>query len=146
MHYGPGLPDLITYHRRPYGLFCTGGCFRDWLAVHPELQPAFRSPIEQKFWEACCLAEPDWLADLVPQHPAGPYRIDFALPGDLIGIELDGFRNHSRTADIARDRFRQRWLEGLGWYIIRFGGSEVYHYAAECARQADYLIGQRRQQ
>jgi very-short-patch-repair endonuclease len=98
--------------------------------------PASASPIEKQFWEAHCrLALPE-LKDLVPQHKAGPYKIDFALPGFMIGIELDGLRNHSKTEDITRDHVRQRWLEELGWRITRFGGSEVYHDAASVVRQA----------
>lgn len=102
--------------------------------------PRSASPIEQQFWAAHQqLALPE-LSGLVPQHPAGRYRIDFALPGRRIGIELDGFASHSSTKAIASDRQRQRDLERAGWRIIRFGGSEVYHDAAECVRQAAILV------
>lgn len=101
------------------------------------------SPIEQKFWDACRrLALPE-LDGLVFQHPVHGYRIDFALPATRTGIELDGFAAHSSTADIARDRRRQRILEGHGWHIIRFGGAEVHHDAEGCARQAAFLIARR---
>lgn len=106
-------------------------------------RPGTASPIERLFWDAYRAFTPDLypeIAGLVPQHPAGRYRIDFALPGRRIGIELDGFASHSSTKAIASDRQRQRDLERAGWRIIRFGGSEVYHDAAECVRQAASLV------
>jgi very-short-patch-repair endonuclease len=108
--------------------------------------PALRrsaSPIEQRFWEA---ALRDWWPELplVPEHSvrAGgrDYRIDFAVPGWHFGIELDGFRNHSSTADIARDHRRQRALERAGWTICRFGGQEVTRNAAACVLEAQNAL------
>jgi very-short-patch-repair endonuclease len=99
------------------------------------------SPIERQFWDAWLAAPGRYpaLAGLVAQHKAGRYRLDFALPAQRIGIELDGFASHSSTADITRDRQRQRELEADGWRIIRFGGAEVYQDAAGCVRQAARL-------
>lgn len=105
----------------------------------PEL-PASASPIEQEFWAAYLRTPLPELEGLVFQHPVLRYRIDFALPARKIGIELDGFRNHSSTADIAKDRKRQRELEALGWYIIRFGGAEVHRDAVACAVETARLI------
>jgi very-short-patch-repair endonuclease len=102
--------------------------------------PASASPIEIRFWETCCQLRLPALAGLAPEHRVAGYRIDFALPDRKIGIELDGFASHSSTADIAKDRRRQRLLEGHGWYIIRFGGSEIHRDAEGCVRQAAYLI------
>lgn len=102
------------------------------------------SPIERQFWDAhTWLALPE-LKGLVPEYRTAGFRIDFALPELKIGIELDGFASHSSTKDIVRDRQRQRALEAAGWYIIRFGGSEVHHDAERCARQAATLVATRR--
>ena len=101
------------------------------------------SPIERQFWEAHCqLALPE-LKGLVSQHPVLNYRVDFALPGSMIGIELDGFASHSSTADITRDRQRQRAIEAAGWYLIRFGGAEVHRDAEQCVREAAGLARSR---
>lgn len=99
------------------------------------------SPIERPFWDAHLRLKLPALEGLVPQFSVlgGKYRLDFALPKHKIGIELDGFATHSSTADIAHDRKRQREIEAAGWYIIRFGGSEVHHDAEDCARQAARL-------
>lgn len=98
------------------------------------------SPIEKMFWKACLKIRPVWWDQLMPQYPALRYRLDFALPEQKIGIELDGFATHSSTRAIAKDRQRQRSLEAHGWRIIRFGGSEIYHDAAGCVQQATELI------
>lgn len=105
--------------------------------------PDSASPIEQQFWNACLQVKAPELRGLIPEYQAGQYRIDFALPEHKTGIELDGFATHSSTADIARDRRRQRDLEAAGWYIIRFGGSEVHHDAESCVRQAARLVRSR---
>ena len=84
------------------------------------------------------------LAGLVRQHKVGQYRLDFALPRRMIGIELDGQRTHSSTQAIAADRRRQRWLEARGWYIIRFGGLEVFQDVDGCVREAAQLVHRHR--
>jgi very-short-patch-repair endonuclease len=104
--------------------------------------PASASPIEKQFWDAHTRLGLPELDGLVPQHKAGPYWMDFALPHRMIGIELDGLRNHSKTEDVARDCLRQRWLGGLSWYIIRFGGQEISRDAEGCVRQAASQIEQ----
>jgi very-short-patch-repair endonuclease len=113
----------------------------------PQLLPlrASASPIEKAFWEAHRKLSLPELRGLVFQHRAGKFSIDFALPGDKIGFELDGFRNHSTTEDIAKDHSRQRWLLGLGWQIIRFGGSEIRKGAESCVKQAAWLADEIRQ-
>jgi very-short-patch-repair endonuclease len=97
------------------------------------------SPIEIQFWNAYTAIHPPALRGLVRQHPVGQYRIDFAIPSQKFGIELDGHATHSSPAAIAADRRRQRALEEMGWRIIRFGGQEVYQNAAVCVRSAARL-------
>lgn len=104
--------------------------------------PASASPIEKLFWGAHCRLALPALHGLVFQHRVLRYKLDFALPESRIGIELDGFRNHSKTADIARDCMRQRAIEAEGWRIIRFGGSEIYHDAGRYVREAATRVRQ----
>jgi very-short-patch-repair endonuclease len=98
------------------------------------------SPIEDAFWRSHERLRLRPLAGLVRQYKVGQYRLDFALPKQMIGIELDGQRTHSTTQAIAADRRRQRWLEAHGWYIIRFGGLEVFQDADGCVREAAKLV------
>lgn len=119
-------------------------------AVPPPAKPApkhsarrltiIESPIEQSFWRSHQKLRQHALAGLVRQYKVGPYRLDFALPYKKVGIELDGHLTHSSPGAIADDRRRQRWLESQGWYIIRFGGQEVFVDADDCVRQAAYLV------
>jgi very-short-patch-repair endonuclease len=53
------------------------------------------------------------------EHPVGPYRIDFAWPGALAGIEADGRLWHSSRADFRRDRAKHNFLLAEGWRILR---------------------------
>ena len=60
--------------------------------------------------------------DLPPcerEHPVGPYRIDFAWPGALAGVEADGRLWHSSQADFRRDRAKHNRLLAAGWRILR---------------------------
>jgi very-short-patch-repair endonuclease len=107
--------------------------------VEPSQAPV-PSPIESQFWSAYRSLNPRELRGLTPQYKVGPYRVDFALPRHKFAIELDGFRSHSSTADIARDRRRERYLITRGWFVIRFGGLEVYNNAPECVREAAALF------
>jgi very-short-patch-repair endonuclease len=98
------------------------------------------SPIEELFWQSHQRLRLRPLVGLKKQYKVGPYRLDFALPQRMIGIELDGHSTHSTTQAIAADRQRQRALEAAGWYIIRFGGLEVYQNADACVREAAQLV------
>jgi very-short-patch-repair endonuclease len=105
------------------------------------------SPIEDMFWQSHRKLHLRPLVGLVRQYKVGPYRLDFALPRQMIGIELDGHRTHSTTQAIASDRQRQRALETIGWYIIRFGGLEVFQDPDGCVREtADLVVRHRRRQ
>jgi very-short-patch-repair endonuclease len=106
--------------------------------AEPKQVPA-PSPIEGQFWSAYRRLNPRALRGLTPQHRVGPYRIDFALPRQKFGIELDGLRDHATTAAMAHDRARERYLMRQGWLIIRFGGTEVYHNAPACVQEAAEL-------
>lgn len=94
------------------------------------------SPIEIEFWKSYVRLHPAPLRGLTRQYRVGSYIIDFAIPRAKIGIELDGHATHSSPTAIAADRARQRSLQKKGWYIIRFGGQEVYRDSDKCVREA----------
>jgi restriction endonuclease-like protein len=100
------------------------------------------SEIERLFREA---AELLWPADppLVQEYEVRGLddgkafrRLDFALPGLKMAIELDGHATHSSPDQIAADRRRQRALEDAGWKVRRYGGKEVMQDAQACVRDA----------
>lgn len=70
-----------------------------------------------------------------------PFRADFMLQvllgdkGETVVVECDGHDFHERTKDqAARDRRRDRTIQGWGASIFRFTGSEIHHDALGCAR------------
>ena len=77
------------------------------------------------------------LPGLVRQfHVAGTrYHLDFALPADMIGIEVDGFQWHSTRQQRQHDSQRDRILTGLGWRVLRFTASEILRNANGCAEE-----------
>jgi very-short-patch-repair endonuclease len=128
------------------------------------------SPVEQMFFiewqyytDRGLVFSPTARLHLLPQHPVGKYRLDFALdfftgivdcPRDsvyfgreeeifknvllpLLGIEIDGHEWHEKTKDQVRlDKERERFLVADGWKILRFSGSEVFKDANNCVREA----------
>lgn len=97
------------------------------------------SPIELAFWRQA-IKDPDFarhlqLNHVVRREGGGSYRIDFAIPDMMLGIELDGYDYHSSKEQFTKDRQRQRELEGLGWRIMRFSGSEVHKDVARCVAE-----------
>lgn len=104
------------------------------------------SPIERKFLEGIYSHIPT----IQPQYPvsnwlpaikqAVNYRLDFALPEYKIAIELDGHDYHKTKEQRTRDAKRQRHLEMLGWFVIRFTGSEIYKDIQSCVEDTLSLI------
>ena len=131
-----GIPRLITSRDLRPSTVAEHGASRPDVQAGPPI--AGPSPIERQFWTAYVALSPPELAGLVSEHEVfgGRFRLDFAIPGRMIGIELDGHATHSSPQKIADDRHRQRMLEAAGWHVIRFGGAEVYRDAARCVREA----------
>lgn len=110
---------------------------REMLDFHIKTSYILDSPIEQRFWDEW-LEYVGWSNDtyrLVPQHPIGRYRVDFAHISTRTVVELDGFASHSSTDDIANDRKRQREIEEMGWHVIRFGGKEIHNDVRKCVEE-----------
>ncbi len=58
------------------------------------------------------------------QHPIGRYFADFACPGAMIVVELDG-RIHDQQ--IEYDAVRDEYLRAAGWKVLRFSNSDLAH-------------------
>lgn len=62
-------------------------------------------------------------------HPTRRWRFDFALPGDRIGIEIDGGvwtgGRHTRGAGFIKDQEKTNAAAVLGWRVLRFVPADV---------------------
>lgn len=77
------------------------------------------------------------------QHRVARYRVDFAYPGSMIAIEVDGFEVHASPAALQADLERQNHLVAAGWTVLRFTWRDVVRRPARVAQQVDALLRQR---
>ena len=56
------------------------------------------------------------------QHPIGPWITDFACPEKMLVVEIDG-GYHEQTYN--EDLRRQKYLQQLGWTVVRFTDDDV---------------------
>lgn len=59
------------------------------------------------------------------QHPLGRFIADFCCPETKLVIEIDG-DTHTAPDQIEYDAARTAWLEGHGYWVIRFTNAEVH--------------------
>src|SRR5262245_18906352 len=66
--------------------------------------------------------------ELVPEykfHPGRRYKLDFAIPGIRVGIEveggiwLDGGGRHNRAEGFIKDCRKYNFLASMGWTVFR---------------------------
>ncbi len=65
------------------------------------------------------------------QHPIGPWIVDFACHEKMLVVEIDG-GYHDDIVNV--DLRRQRYLEALGWKVVRFTDKDVEDDAEAVAR------------
>ncbi len=111
---------------------------RDPDLVHEFTPSIFESPIEKMFYELAF-----YELHMYPQHPVGPYRLDFAIPDRKIAIELDGHDFHKTKEQRTHDASRDRYLIERGWTVLRFTGTEIYKNTAKCVAQICRIVDQR---
>lgn len=76
------------------------------------------------------------------------YRVDFLIPvvyknqeNKCFVIECDGYEFHQKTKkQVEEDNKRQRELQKLGYEVIRFSGTEIYHKPYQCAMEIKNII------
>ena len=115
----------------------TGGY---WLkpAAQRSTKGRCQSPAEVAFWQVASGLLPGLIRQF---HIQGTrYHLDFALPAEMIGIEIDGHAWHSTRQQRQHDSQRDRILTGLGWRILRFTASEVTRNADGCAAEVAAML------
>lgn len=65
-------------------------------------------------------------------HPVRRWRFDFAWPGSLVAVEIDGGQWQTRGGRHARDADREKGNEAaaLGWRVLHLSG-EMLRYDPE---------------
>jgi very-short-patch-repair endonuclease len=94
--------------------------------------PSYWSPVERAFID--CQSEELKKAFVhnfeVKRMDGKSYYVDFALPDQKIGIEVDEVF-HSRPLDKLLDTVRQKTLEKMGWTILRVPQSKLRNVMEE---------------
>ncbi len=78
---------------------------------------------EQKLWSLIRNKQLKGLK-FTRQYPIGNYIVDFACRKEKIIIELDGGQ-HNEEENIKYDIKRTKYLEGLGYRVIRFWNTDI---------------------
>jgi len=60
-----------------------------------------------------------------PSASIGPYIADFACTAVRLVVEVDG-ATHSSSEELAHDARRTKYLESLGWAVLRVLNTDVY--------------------
>jgi very-short-patch-repair endonuclease len=71
------------------------------------------------------------------QFPIGPFFADFCAPKEFLVIELDGSQ-HMDMLD--RDRRRTRYLEDLGYRVVRFWDNDALGSTAQVIEKISSLL------
>ena len=58
------------------------------------------------------------------QKVIGPYIVDFCIPSEKLVIELDGSQHYEKIG-VQADLERDRYLENLGFRVLRFSNLDV---------------------
>jgi very-short-patch-repair endonuclease len=81
------------------------------------------SPPETRLWVRLRVRGPE-RPSFRRQHPIGPYVADFFCAAAKLVVEVDGSQ-HAEASGKAHDQRRDRYLESLGYAVLRVWASEV---------------------
>lgn len=90
------------------------------------------SPIEVSFWETAKPLIPELQKEVWIDKK---YRVDFLIPSKKVIIELYGYQHHNTKEKITKDAERERYLQRLGYQVIRFTGTEVFKDVRKCVNE-----------
>ena len=105
------------------------------------------TPIEQVVFfdllDYCHGNNPTW--KIFPQYSINKYRVDFLVASKdkdgksmCVVVECDGHDFHEKTKEqVARDKKRDRYLQKIGYHVLRYSGSEIWN--DKCCVSSDLL-------
>jgi superfamily II DNA/RNA helicase/very-short-patch-repair endonuclease len=100
------------------------------------LQHGCGSPAEYRLLRAMLdagLPDPTRQFEILRQNGSVLTVADFAYPGEKLLIYVDSLQHHSSRRQREHDARQTRELQELGWHVLRFLGTEVYHRPEACA-------------
>ncbi len=89
------------------------------------------SPPEVLLWVRLRARHPD-LPRWRRQHPISPYVTDFYCSAARLVVEIDG-STHGEDAQIAYDEVRDRYMQRLGYHVLRIPAADVMRAVDEVA-------------
>ena len=61
------------------------------------------------------------------------YKVDIAIPEKMVAIEVDG-NSHCAIDRQKQDEKKDRFLNGLGWRVLRFKNKQVTEHLEDCVQ------------
>lgn len=92
---------------------------RSLLSAGDEKPPTW---LERRFLRLLKRAD---LPGFVREHPSDRYRIDFAWPEVLLGVEVHGAKWHKKRLRWAKDLERHNCLTAMGWTLLHFTWEQI---------------------
>lgn len=78
------------------------------------------------------------------QYPVLNYRLDFALPRQRVGVEIEGWDWRAwAKPGAAERREREQSLGFEGWTVLWFTGEEILHHRDRCVDEVFRVIERR---
>jgi len=59
------------------------------------------------------------------QYSIGKFIVDYCCPEAKLIVEIDGDSHYSSNKSLSKDRVRQKYLESLGFNILRFTNKDI---------------------
>jgi superfamily II DNA/RNA helicase/very-short-patch-repair endonuclease len=94
------------------------------------------SPAEYRLLRALLdagLPDPMRQFEILRQHGSLLTIADFAYPDAKLLVYVDSLQHHSTRRQREHDARQTRELQAMGWHVLRFLGTEVWHQPEACA-------------
>ena len=73
------------------------------------------------------------------EHYPSHYKIDIAIPTEMIAIEVDGM-SHTSLIKKAQDVKKENFLKSKGWIVLRFSNAEILGNVMSCVQMVMSII------
>ena len=88
------------------------------------------------------LPKPSQQFEIVRENGSTLTLADFAYPEEKLLLYVDGLQYHSTRRQREHDSRQTRELQALGWHVLRFLGTEVWHRLDACVADVGHALHQ----